>query len=122
MSGTRPLITKQRCWKCPKTGTKAISSISNGATCTQCLPLFTCTPTYPLTRVYSVHPGPCNGNPRPTSSSSVSSSCCIFCDSCICFMVLPLSWLRITASLEFLVFVLLMQDFHTCCVSLFFVY
>lgn len=52
-------------------------------------------PHIPLTRAYSVHPGPCNGNPRPTSSTSVSSSCYIFfCDSCICFMVLPLSWLR----------------------------
>lgn len=105
MVGIRPLITDQRCWRCPKTCTIGISSQSNGATCTQCLPLFTCTPTYPLTRAYSVHPGPCNGNPRPTSSTSVSSSLLyiFFCDSCICFMVLPpCHGYGITASLEFL--------------------
>lgn len=27
-----------------------------------------------LTHAHSVHPGPCNGNPRPISSTSVSSS------------------------------------------------
>lgn len=35
------------------------------------------------------HPGPCNGNPRPTSSTSVSSSGYIISDNCICLMVPP---------------------------------
>lgn len=83
-------ITHQKCWRCPRTCTTAIFSISDGATCTQCVPLFTCTPTYPLTRAYSVHPGPCNGNPRPTSSTSVSFSCYIICDSYIMFHGAPL--------------------------------
>lgn len=119
----RPLMIDKRGWRCPKTCTTAVSSVTNGATCTQCLPLFTCTPTYPLTRAYSVHPGPCNGNPRPTSSTSVSSSCCIFLWQLHMFHgAPPCHGYGITASLEFLVFVLLMQDFHTCSVSLFFVY
>lgn len=41
-----------------------------GVTCTQqCLP----SPTYPSTRAYSAHPGPCNGNPRPTSTKCIFS-------------------------------------------------
>lgn len=104
--------------ECPGTRTRTFSSTFEGPKCTQCLPLLTCTPTCPPppnTRAFSVHPGPCNGNPRPTIFTSVSSSCCIFCDSCICFMVFPLLWLRNHSKLGVsgLCF-LLMQDFHTC--------
>lgn len=95
----------QRCWRCLRTHTIAISSISNGATCTHCLPLFTCTPTYSLTHAYAVYPGPCNGNPRPTSSTSVSSSRSIyiyiylflfyfFVTAAYVSWCSPLSWLR----------------------------
>lgn len=75
--GSRLLITNHRFWQWPKTCTTALSSISHGSTCTQRLPLYTRIPTYPLIYAYSVHPGPCNGNPRLTSSMSVSFSCYI---------------------------------------------
>lgn len=40
--------------------------LSSGATCTQCLPSQTL---LHMCILYSVHPEPCNGNPRPTSST-----------------------------------------------------
>ena len=94
---TRSLLINQRCCKCPKTYTMALPSISNRATCTQCLPLFTYIPTYPLTHAYSVQPGPCNGNQRSTSSTPVSSYYYILFMTAAyvpwCPPPLPLSWL-----------------------------
>lgn len=101
---------------------------------------------HPLTHAHSVHPGPCNGNPRPISSTSFSSSSssrytCVqiyitiyfICDSCICVMVLPLPPLLVIVTnhsklgdsglcFSFSFVCMLMQDFHTCTVSLLCVY
>lgn len=119
------MIMNHRGWRCPKTFTAAIFSISLGATCIHCVPLFTCRPTCPpFTRAFSVTLGLVMVIQGLLAPRLFLPLAILFCDSCITFHgAPPCHGYGLTASLEFLVFLfLLMLDFHTCSVSLFFVH